>query len=541
MGIKDLVVSVRERLTLTPLLQPVKQIGEAVSGGRSSIFISSTSKSRFLIMEIVATASSMSSTSSPRPSNRRWQFKESTVSLDNSSMTERWGNNNNRGPTRNIRSLVSGDMRSLGKFSSPKVASSRILMDGTLALVSSGSEASSVGSYGMALENLSISEEMKLPSWGDEYPGRRPQQRRNSSGLSRKQQQQQQARQPRRRSRHMVSESQERWNISLNESLEDYMTAKENTSIVSTDEDPPTPEYDPRCSWSMALPKNSDNFPELKIPRVRVSVTCYDDDDNDHQKQRIRSVSPPTQNFDYDIQDELTYWNTIVTTRIMNYGRMHNMTAEAFMEKGHASLRAKQYREALESFKSARRIWKAKHGDTHLTVAKASDGIGMAYLRSPKTRENLNHARKNLDYAFTIRYHELGPWHVDTVDSYNKIAGVYLHLSQYNAALKAYEQVFLVRKAIFGDDHPSVAVSAHALANVHFHLSEIKESLYYYNVALEIYTQMHLDMNHPTVSRLLRDRKRLDRVLMSESLVRLEAKDQNYDDYDDDDDDYYNY
>ena len=413
-------------------------------------------------------------------------------------------------------------------------------MDGTLALVSSGSEASSVGSYGMALENLSISEEMKLPSWGDEYPGRRQQQRRHSSGLSRKKQQQQQ--QARRR-RHMVSESQERWNISLDESLEDYMTAKESTSIVSTEDEPPTPEYDPRCSWSMALPKNSDN--ELKIPRVRVSVTCYDDDDDDHRHQRIRSVSPPTQNFEYNTQEELTYWNAIVTTRIMNYGRMHNMTAEAFMEQGHASLRAKQYREALESFKSARRIWKAKHGERHLTVAKASDGIGMAYLRSPKTRENLNHARKNLDHAFTIRYHELGPWHVDTVDSYNKIAGVYLHLSQYNAALKAYEQVFLVRKAIFGEDHPSVAVSAHALANVHFHLSDIKESLYYYNVALEIYTQMHLDMNHPTVARLLHDRKRLDRVMMSESMVRLEAKDQIYDEYyddeEDDDEDYLNY
>ena len=462
-------------------------------------------------MEILGSASSLSSSSSPR-SSTRWNLKESIVSLDNGNIKRR----SSRGDK--VRTLASGKMRSAGRFSGDMVGSSKVLLDSTLALVSSsnksrsssfslGSAASSAGSYAMALESLSLHEE-GTHRVRDDMPGRR---RRNRSI----------------KQRHMVSESQERWNINMNESLEDYMTTKDNTSITSTspETDPPsTPEIDPRCTWSLALPKNAD-MAELMIPRVRVSVSCAVEDD------RPRCVSPPTEHIEYNVQEEISYWSTIVTTRIMSHGTMHTMTAEAFMEKGHACMRGKQYVEAVDSFKSARRVWKSIYGDVHLSVAKASDGIGMAYLRSPKTKENLLNARKNLDFAFTIRYHELGPWHVDTVDSFNKIASVHLHLCQYNAALKAYEQVYLVRKAIFGEFHPSVAVSAHALANVHFHLSDVKESLHYYNLALEIYTRMDLDVNHPTVGRLLHDRKRLDRILMAESCVRLEAKDQEDADY----------
>ena len=84
-------------------------------------------------------------------------------------------------------------------------------------------------------------------------------------------------------------------------------------------------------------------------------------------------------------------------------------------------------------------------------------------------------------------------------------------------ACRAYEEVYLVRKAIFGMNHPSVAISAHSLANVHLKLSQPEDSFSYYNIALEIYRSMGLSKTHPTVARLLRDRKRLDRVMSMEA------------------------
>jgi hypothetical protein len=219
-------------------------------------------------------------------------------------------------------------------------------------------------------------------------------------------------------------------------------------------------------------------------------------------------------------EKEQLYWKTLVDTRQQNYGRLHQQTAQAYYSLGHSYLNADECKEAAAAFKLAYQIWKELEEPSHLSVGLGLDAYGLALLRSTKTTTTLLQAKSALDEAFSIRFHHLGVWHVDTVETFNKIASVHLHLGNYKDALSAYEEVYLVRKAIFGMDHPSVAISAHALANVHLKLSRHTEARRYYNIALEVYMKMRLSADHPTVASLLRDRSCLERVGMSSSGAR---------------------
>jgi tetratricopeptide (TPR) repeat protein len=311
-----------------------------------------------------------------------------------------------------------------------------------------------------------------------------------------------------------------------------------------------TPEADSTTSWTLSLPSTLQLSQIItSLPRIRVSVASTN---HSHHESKSSRIPPPSQATYLPFPTSVTapppstpttstlrtppaplvatpeqvYWNRIVARRttqnLPDRTTRKSRAAEAFYHLGNAHMRAKDYAQAWTAFQSAKGIWKSLHGPNHLSVAQASDAMGMAMLRSSKTRPDLQLAKKALDMAFTIRYNVLGPWHVDTVDSYNKIAGVHLHLLEYPEARACYEQVFLVRRAIFGPSHPSVAISAHSLANVHFHLSPMEESLRYYNIALDIYLhRMQLKSDHPTVARVLRDRKRLERVRMAEQCVQL--------------------
>jgi hypothetical protein len=214
-------------------------------------------------------------------------------------------------------------------------------------------------------------------------------------------------------------------------------------------------------------------------------------------------------------EKEQTYWKTMVSARTVTYGSVSRQTAEATFALGQAHMRSNNFDEAMAAFRSASRIWTTLEGPTHLSVGRALDAYGLAALRSKNSASTLREAKKALDEAFAIRFYHLGVWHVDTVETYNKIASVHLHVGNHREAAKAYEEVYLVRKAIFGLNHPSVAISAHSLANVHLRLSQQEESFRFFNIALDIYTNMNLSHDHPTVARLLRDQKRLERICLS--------------------------
>jgi hypothetical protein len=208
---------------------------------------------------------------------------------------------------------------------------------------------------------------------------------------------------------------------------------------------------------------------------------------------------------------ERFFWNSIVSDRIQRHGTIHLRVSEGLMLLGNAHMNCNEYFEALKVFKSAVRIFRKLYGDSHLTVARSLDKVGLVCCRL-QDDQHLKLARLALDEAFTIRYDTLGPIHVDTVDSLNNIAGIHLHMQEYPLARNAYQEVFLVRQIIFGPDHPAVAVTAHALGSVHLHMAQVDDAARYYRRAMEIYKKLKLTTENPTMQRLLRDYAALERV-----------------------------
>jgi tetratricopeptide (TPR) repeat protein len=213
---------------------------------------------------------------------------------------------------------------------------------------------------------------------------------------------------------------------------------------------------------------------------------------------------------EHQCRKEQVFWDTTAATRSRDLGLFHHDTAEAFMSLGHAHLRLNEYDEAMEAFQTSCKIFNALDGPTHLSVGRALDAFGLAALRHYEGGTlYLIQAKTALEEAFAIRFHSLGVWHADTVETFNKIGTVYLHMGRLNEAADAYREVYLVRQAIYGSQHPSVAIVAHGLANILFNMRHLEEARNYFTVAFNIYQSMKLSNRHPAMVRLQVDQSRL--------------------------------
>jgi hypothetical protein len=219
-------------------------------------------------------------------------------------------------------------------------------------------------------------------------------------------------------------------------------------------------------------------------------------------------------------QQERSYWNTIVSSRIQHCSAVHPSTAEALMQLGHAHAHCGEYAQALAVYKSAVRIFRKLHGEDHLSVAAALNKVGLLACRFSE-KESLQIARKALMQSFTLRHAILGPTHVDTVESLNNIAGVHMHLYEYQPARKAYYEVFSVRKALWGKYHPSVGVVAQALGSVHLQLAEMKYADKFFRIALEVYRRNNLAPENPTMKKLKAEMNKMERIMTLHTKVEL--------------------
>ena len=113
--------------------------------------------------------------------------------------------------------------------------------------------------------------------------------------------------------------------------------------------------------------------------------------------------------------------------------------------------------------------------------------VESARVTSKEDLSGLVSALSSLDRAFRIRYQELGPTHIDTVETLNKIARVQMKQRVYTDARDSYYEVLKLREAIFGRKHPCVAVTAQALATAHTKLFDVKEAKFYFHLALNVY------------------------------------------------------
>lgn len=110
--------------------------------------------------------------------------------------------------------------------------------------------------------------------------------------------------------------------------------------------------------------------------------------------------------------------------------------------------------------------------------------------------------------CFRIRYDVLGPAHIDTVETLNKIANIYMKLQMHSSAKNDYMEVLTLRTAILGGQHPSVAVAAQSLGIAHLQRQEIEQAKAYFLQALNVFALIGLG-NHPMADQLREDIRRL--------------------------------
>jgi tetratricopeptide (TPR) repeat protein len=205
-------------------------------------------------------------------------------------------------------------------------------------------------------------------------------------------------------------------------------------------------------------------------------------------------------------QEKRMYWIKRAASCLAECGSDNLETADAYMELGQAELQVRDYTAAKSSFQLAYCMFRRFR--KHVAVAKALDCLGVTNSRCGAAY--LDKALELLQEAFQIRRQELGVWHVDTVDTMNRIAKVHALAENFPEARRCYWEVFWVRKAIFGAQHPSVAVAAHDLANCFVRLGSLEDGSNFYQIAMEIFDKMGLPSGNPAVSKLLRDMKQLE-------------------------------
>jgi len=242
---------------------------------------------------------------------------------------------------------------------------------------------------------------------------------------------------------------------------------------------------------------------------------------------------------------EIQYWRRRLQHATQHYGKRHWSTADAFFNLGLAQMKLlgsskndqllvdttaqtkHQYDLAVENLTIAHGMMERHYGPQHLAVGRALDALALAVVRRANYEKSKHRSRHSvqtaarfrseflraqvwLEQAFALRVDHLGLWHVDTVETYNKLAGVKLRLGAVRSAANAYREVYWVRRAVYGQGHPSVAIAAHAVANCCYRLGDRGDALDWYEVALAVYESMGLPYRHPTVGKLLVDRSRIE-------------------------------
>ena len=240
-----------------------------------------------------------------------------------------------------------------------------------------------------------------------------------------------------------------------------------------------------------------------------------------------------------DHHDDIQHWINRASHTLEHHGVNHITTANAFLDLGQAYLRAQDYTSAQDVCKTAIRVYERTcrrsgflsdecdddDDDNHLRLAKALDVLGMAQsggggngnnnydkesavtrTHGP-TKTSLLLGIQSLRKSFRIRYDKLGPAHVDTVETLNKIANIYMALGMYSSACMDFREVMELRKAIMGEHHPSVAIAAQSVGNAHLKLKENSRAKAHYLQALNTFAVCGL-ADHK-VAKKLRDDVRL--------------------------------
>jgi tetratricopeptide (TPR) repeat protein len=238
-----------------------------------------------------------------------------------------------------------------------------------------------------------------------------------------------------------------------------------------------------------------------------VSEVSWDDDDsnsNGKAMDKLASIHTDSSSTEATLS-EIEFWGKVSQDRLHDG---HPDTAESFSNLGIAQMNGNDIDAACRSFTTAA----VKFGQSHLGAAKNYNLLGRAACQAKR----LDLAMESFEMSFALRLQVLGPLHVDTVDTFNNIAGVYFKQHNNLEAARCYREVLTLRQAIFGLHHPSIAVTARDLARTCIRLDLKEEAQELYSLAMSTCqsttTMKHMKANLETemTKRGIQERLRIE-------------------------------
>ena len=176
-----------------------------------------------------------------------------------------------------------------------------------------------------------------------------------------------------------------------------------------------------------------------------------------------------------------SFWSQIARDRLEEYGPESLATASGYLERGQADLTAGHLSRAIKAFSTAAGIFEHSFGIHHLGFPRSLHWVSKAALQAGKLEIAFSAAKQ----AFTIRQNELGPLHVDTIDTYCQMSYVLVEMGQKKRAAVCLTDALKAVKAVFGQANQATFEVAKKLAELCTELGKPEKARRHYKVALK--------------------------------------------------------
>jgi Tetratricopeptide repeat len=191
------------------------------------------------------------------------------------------------------------------------------------------------------------------------------------------------------------------------------------------------------------------------------------------------------------------------------------LTAKLFLRLGQAETQARRYLSSMNSYFQAAAIFRTQK--RRVELATALDLVVVSYCeahqegRAAEIHEHFEVKTlfKCLTDSLNIRKEALGPWHVDTVNTLQHLARLYLCTGDGERAAEHYLEVVELRRHIYGPTHHGTAIAAHCLGNTYFQLRDVEAASVWYDYAIMVYNHLGIATENPAYAQILHDRQLL--------------------------------
>jgi tetratricopeptide (TPR) repeat protein len=182
------------------------------------------------------------------------------------------------------------------------------------------------------------------------------------------------------------------------------------------------------------------------------------------------------------------FWRKKTQLHLAQYGTKSRKLAISFMNLGLAEFERGNADAAVNALATSASIFQNLATDTRLGYAMSLHFISLAGLACGK----ISIAKDAIEECYKIRLVELGPLHIDTIDSYCQIGYIYIYTRQFTLAMSMLSEGFKVMRAVFDDSNEKIVDIATEIGTLCVQLGEKPRAQWYFNFALRSCHSLHL-------------------------------------------------